>query len=265
MGETEPRPRQADSLFGLKSLTRVAKSKPLFLFMIEQTQPDLIMDIGSRDGRESLEFRQRAPGSRIIAFEANPDLYARMRLDQRLSDGQIFVEHCAVSNAEGEASFSVFNPDRGTGSLLPRLEAESGTNSGEKFSVRTMRIDTHPEVRSHKRIALWIDAEGCSFEVLEGAQGILDSVEMIHVEVELREYWKDQKLGSDIADLMTQHGFVALFNRTKKTNAQANVIYTKPALVERFGTLGSFTAFTAFAAKRRVGRFGNPSPNFAPR
>ena len=87
---------------------------------------------------------------------------------------------------------------------------------------------------------------------------------MIHVEVESQKQWKDQKLDGEIAELLARHGFVVLFTRTKKSNnAQANVIYAKRALADRFGSLRTLTAFTAFAAKRRAEQLSGASTNLA--
>ena len=52
-------------------------SKRMFHFLINKIDPDLVLDIGSRDGKDSLIFRKILPKAKINAFEANPDLYKK--------------------------------------------------------------------------------------------------------------------------------------------------------------------------------------------
>lgn len=214
-----------------QALARVIRSKDLFRFFVRRLQPELIFDVGSRDGRDALSFREAAPLARIIACEGNPSLAQAMRDDAQLAAARIEVEHCAAGAAEGTGQFFVFNEQRGTGSLLPRVPGEGAVHA--EIAVPVRRLDTLPRVQLAETVALWIDVEGCAYEVLEGARGILSHVILIHVEVESREFWKDQKLASDVQALLAQYGFAPVYERNKRGKGQGNIIFLKREMAER--------------------------------
>jgi predicted O-methyltransferase YrrM len=56
-------------------------TKYLFVTLLRSLACDLILDVGSRDGQESLIFAHQCPDVRIVAFEANPENAARMLRD----------------------------------------------------------------------------------------------------------------------------------------------------------------------------------------
>ena len=77
----------------------------LFYFLLKRYSPDIVCDIGSRDGRESLKFRSILPDSKVIAFEANPENYAKMVDDHSLVEHAIDVVNQAVSDKHGVIDF----------------------------------------------------------------------------------------------------------------------------------------------------------------
>jgi FkbM family methyltransferase len=226
------------------------KPRPLFCLLVRKLEPTLILDVGSRDGSDALAFRQAAPHSRILSFEANPELVAKMRGDPRLERAGISTRHFAVSDAAGEATFRIFNEQKGMGSLLKPAQG----HVAREFAVPTLRLDDVPEARDAERIALWIDVEGCSYQAIEGAQGILDAVILIHAEVERAPLWKDQKLDRDLTELLAAHGFVPLATRMKRrTREQGNVIYLREVLARRPSTFGAIAGFGLSRAFRKWG------------
>jgi len=237
-----------------KLFSRMTRSKYLFHFLLRKLEPDLVLDIGSRDGRDSLDFRKASPGSDIIAFEANPQLAERMRNDPELARNRIRVEHCAVGAADGTAPFFVFNEARGTGSLLPRTGAGQ---TGQEFAVPVRRIDDVEPVKGHRRIALWIDVEGCGYDALQGARGILGSTIVVHIEVESEAYWSEQRLVSDIVGFLDEQGFVPVYERYKRGKAQGNMIFLKRETAGRFGMVKDILLFDLSQGIRKLLRLQN--------
>ena len=228
-------------------LSRIAKPRPLFTHLVGKLAPALILDVGSRDGSDALAFRAVSPASRILCFEANPRLFAGMRADPRLAAAGIEIFPFAASDAAGEASFRIFNAEKGMGSLLPRVDAPDA----ESFTVQTRRLDDLPEARGAASIALWIDVEGCSYQVVEGAKGLLDRVTVIHAEVETRAFWAEQKLAGDLARMLAGHGFSPVLVRMKRsTPEQGNAIFLREQIARRPATWASLAAFSLAQALR---------------
>lgn len=175
-----------------------------------------------------------------MAFEANPTLYEGMRGNPDLNEHQITVYNLAITNKAGSASFSIFHEERGTGSLLSFIDQEEI----QQFTVETRRLDQLPECTRAGTIALWVDVEGCSFEVLEGAAGIMDAVVMVQAEVELQQLWKDQKLEQEFRSLMAEHDFVPVARGVYTLHG--DMLFLKRDLATQFRIFRKITGFKAY-------------------
>ncbi len=56
----------------------VFDAKTFFVGVVKSLQVDCILDIGSRDGDQSLLFRDLRPTAYVAAFEASPANYQKM-------------------------------------------------------------------------------------------------------------------------------------------------------------------------------------------
>lgn len=189
----------------------------LFQHLIKWLGCQSVYDIGSLDGRDALRFRQLLPDGRIMAFEANPHLFLKMKMNKMLKKGKIEVFHKAVSNRNGTVNFYIERVagERsgdwrcGISSIRKRLTGSLGV---QKVDVPAIRLDSFVKEQDKKcrNLALWIDVEGNSFEVLEGIRGIKNRVSVVLAELEVNEIWQGQKLEKDVENLMNKMGFIRL-------------------------------------------------------
>lgn len=189
----------------------------LFYLLLKTIDPDSVYDIGSLDGTDSLRFRQILPDSRIIAFEANPALYSKMISSRNLHRENIEIFNKAVSNRNDSMTFYVDTASirgkkdwrNGISSLKIRLSDSLGV---KEVKVKSIRLDSF--VRRYDRIcknlALWVDVEGNSFEVLEGISRVRNIVNLVHAEVETEQIWHGQKLEKDVEALMKKMDFIRI-------------------------------------------------------
>ena len=175
----------------------------MFRSVLTFFRPELILDIGSRNGNDAQSFRHASPQSKIVAFEANPQLFDLMAKNSMLQKLNVKVEPFAISNEHGEAEFSIFNTERGTGSLKERTAGDSAT----RYRVQTRTLDELFGDEPEKTAALWIDVEGHTYEVLQGAQRLLNRTLVIHAEVESHEIFQGQRLSSEVVDYLSAQGF----------------------------------------------------------
>lgn len=198
---------------------------------------DVVCDVGSLNGADALRFRRAAPNADIIAFEPNPENYQAMLATPALRRAAVATLPYAAAERDGEAEFYVVpvaGPEhlarRGMSSLYQRSEPE---RRGKAVRVSTRRLDGILAARNieGKRIALWIDAEGAAYEVLQGATGILDRVSLIHVEVETAPcIGATQKLHGDVAALLAGLGFCELATDCRTDSLQFNALYVRRGL-----------------------------------
>jgi FkbM family methyltransferase len=212
----------------------------LFSALLQRAGADCVCDIGSRDGDDSLRFRNLFPKARVLAFEANHYNYARMAADPRLVEAKIELLPYAVSNADGEATFYVTDVDysnpeenRGTSSLLSGGEAKLK----EQARVETRRLDRLilekcPEARA---IGLWIDVEGAEYVVLEGIEGIRDRVAAIHVETALKPLREGQRTTAELSQLMDRLGFEISARGFEEKHVWGDIVYVRKDLRKKLG------------------------------
>lgn len=201
-----------------------ANTERLFLLLLRLQPVDLICDVGSFDAAQARAFRRARPGARIIAFEANPALFATIANDPAVISAGIEPHHAAVCDHDGSVTFFLEHGGGGKpyhwlqtiSSLRRRVPSSATVWSGVPESqgttataVPAARLDTVVEQLSPppRSIALWIDVEGSAFEALKGAAGISDRVTCIHVEIESTALWQGQRLGPDVMALLARRGF----------------------------------------------------------
>lgn len=213
----------------------MVNTRLLFLDLLPALDIQRVCDVGSMDGSESLAFRSRLPRAAIMAFEPNPENFARMRADRRLIDAGIELSPCAVCERDGVAPFYLValtdDPTqaarRGMSSLLPRDATMYRT---DPIEVRTIRLDGVLGVAAAAgdRIALWLDVEGKACEVLEGMRLVAPQVQLLHVELEsIPCINPGQRLASDARCLLDELGYDELAVDQPEGHAQFNAVYLR--------------------------------------
>ena len=210
----------------MKESDPVIEARTLFSGIIKKCNADCILDVGSRDGDQSLFFRDLAPNAHVAAFEASPANY-QMMLSRNLDRHRIEVYPYAATNSNGVATFYVADPASdpqalGASSLLP-----GGYALKEKIDVETRRLDDfilehYPDAQ---RIALWMDVESAEYEVLEGISKIKDRVIAIHTETSLKPVRENQKAFPQLAELMKSWGFIFCGSTIRKTHTGGDVVF----------------------------------------
>lgn len=157
------------------------------------------MDIGSRDGREALYFKQLCPSSTVVAFEANPYQFAKIKASELMSEA-VIVKNAAVSARVGKAVFFIAKAEYSQAETannnlgLSSLWRDEATTQ-EKIEVETTTVCSElGDLASDNCVcALWIDVEGAEAEVLKGLGARKKEVALIHVECATRPRWKEQE------------------------------------------------------------------------
>ena len=186
------------------------------------TNNPIIMDIGSNDGEEILEFLELYPGCRIYAIEADPESFKRLqnRFDQ---DSRVKCFNLAIADINGTINFNCSSgfakkEQRRTntqhdysGSILkPKLHLKIHPNVKfeKKIEVNCMTLDSF--IVSHNLLApdfLWIDVQGAEYNVLRGGIETLKKTKAIYTEYSLKELYEGQKDLWFISNYLKDAGF----------------------------------------------------------
>ena len=214
----------------------ILNTQRLFATLLSVLDIDVVCDVGSKDGADALRFRRALPAAQVIAFEANPRNFELMRVDAMLAGNSIRTESFAVTDHDGTADFFIVRADRpidharrGMSSLYRRAES---AELERIVQVTTVRLDTYlgREAPAATRCALWIDAEGKAFEVIDGARALFGRIQLLHVEVETRPLiGAAQRTYTDVRRLLEDAGFVELATDYATSGQQFNILYMRAA------------------------------------
>lgn len=229
---------------------KILKTKYLFLNLLRMFRPGLILDVGSMDGSDSKRFRRMSPLSKIIAFEANPYNFAKMQSNSRLAQLNIEVRNRLVSSKAEKGKFYISK-----GAVAGKNSGNMGTSSSmmpvndadvaEVIEVDTTRLDEIIKIESLPAgwVAMWIDVEGAGYEVLSSVVGAKQQIALLHIEVELAEFWVGQKLKNDVIQLANELGLVLLAG--SENDKQQDLVFINAKLLSERSTAVKFATFLA--------------------
>jgi FkbM family methyltransferase len=211
----------------------ILNTRRLFIELLSRMRIDVICEVGSKDGADALCFRRAAPAANIYALEANPENFRLMRANPELRQRNITILGLAATNYDGDAEFFlVGNPATGGDDWrgMSSLHLRSGAGPKSVARVKAVRLDNLMENKSPPgaRLALWIDAEGSAFEVIEGVSGVSQDVQLVHVECETSPcIGASQKLYPEVRALLRKLGFVELAADHPRTARQFNALFIR--------------------------------------
>ena len=198
-----------------------------FFDEIEQRPIDVFVEAGAKEGSASVRARTGVGVAHVVAFEANP--HTHRRFHHALTSAGVDHRNVALVDAPGPQTFHVRLSDGGRptadgqSSLLVRPDHEPGY---EPTMVRGGLLDQ--EVRDLSgRVAMWIDVEGATAQVMRGAPETLARTDVVLVEVEDRRMWEGQEwLHLDVIRHLVGHGLRPVA-RDLQWRYQFNVLFVR--------------------------------------
>lgn len=162
-----------------------------------------IFEIGSRDGKDGRFFKSEFPNSTVYAFEAQPEEYRINAIDNDI----INWINLAIYNKDGRITFHSKSLGSGIHSIRDRGQ-EYGT---ETVEVQCKKIKTFCSENNIEKIDIAkIDVEGCTLEVLESFEDLLQHVKFLHIETETVNYFENQHLESEVFSYLKNNNFKLL-------------------------------------------------------
>jgi FkbM family methyltransferase len=182
--------------------------------LVENQQSPNIVDVGANRGQRIGLAKHAFRKPQITSFEPNPTLAKALR--SKYGAGQATIVEAAVGNAEAQMDFHIYSNDR-LGSLRDLEPGMAHLSHGRvdpeaTIKVPVVTLDSYwREHHGDEAIdVLFIDAQGFDREVLEGAEGLLDSgkIGTIIMDVYFGQYYKDQTNNlSDVQPWLGEKGY----------------------------------------------------------
>jgi FkbM family methyltransferase len=204
--------------------------------VVRAVRPQATLELGAHAARFSRAVKTEMPDLVAHALEANPYTYKRFRPAAE-ADG-VGYHHLAAGDVIQDCAFKVARRSGGEDLKLTRgsnsLRTKAADIEYEDAAVSMVTADHFVAEHGLAGLskALWIDVEGCAFEVLSGAARTLEDTLLLMVEVEDREFWIGQKTSGAVKRLLFQAGFIPVA-RDFEFKSQYNLIFMRPEVFEQ--------------------------------
>ncbi|MBL7683264.1 MAG: FkbM family methyltransferase [Flavipsychrobacter sp.] len=191
----------------------------------------IIIDCGSHDGGDSVEWANTLNGAIIHAFEPSPKVYDRLVQNAKLY-GNIKCYKLALSDVNGTAKFYVSDgTSDGSSSLLEpneHLVDHPGVYFNEVIDVRTITLDDWALQNNIQQVdMLWLDMQGFEMQMLKSSKKILQNVKVIHTEVSVKDTYKGVALYPELRDWLKSIGFTIQLECIPQGFDMGNVLFVR--------------------------------------
>jgi FkbM family methyltransferase len=197
-------------------------------------QPTLSLELGAHEGRFSRWAKREFPEARCLALEANPYVYRKFR--DRVTELGVDYRHLAAAASNGSVTINiptqVGKAAKSRDNRMASLAVHRSDRQHETTEVDAVRVDDLVELSATDRLVTWIDVEGASEAVLEGARDTMARADAVYIEVESEEVWPGQWVDLDVAGFLLSLGLVPVMRDIQRPH-QYNVIFVSAALATR--------------------------------
>ena len=199
---------------------------PELQILFTEDAPITIFDIGACEGEDSIRYATMFPKSNIYCFEPLPGNYEKIKDNIRKHKKNNIYPYCiALSNESGHSRFHVSSgrPENAapgdewdygnkSSSLLPPDKVSSYHNwlkFENVISVETRKLGDFCRKSKISVIDfIHLDVQGAELMVLDGAEGFINTIKSIWMEVEAVSLFKNQPLKKDIEEFMKEESFI---------------------------------------------------------
>lgn len=207
----------------------VAHLVDLFHELCDTLEASWLIECGAHAAEASERFIEADHRRRAVALEANPHTYATKTA--RVAGPRLTVLAEGIADRAGQMLLAI--PSNGAEQPTPvdasfLAAVSSGDRSVVEVAVKMTTIDLlQRRFEVTGRVALWIDVEGMSREVLRGGtRTIPDNVVVAILEAETTPLWEGGGSFDEIDGLMRTYGLEPLA-RDSQQDGQFNIIYLR--------------------------------------
>ena len=180
--------------------------------MLEIYQINLVLDIGANIGQYGEELREIGYKGKIISFEPLSTAFKTL-IKRSEGDPAWEIHNFALGDKNETASINIAG-NSFSSSLLDILPShtksapESVYVGHEEIKVKTLDDIYSDVVNDSDRVYLKIDTQGFEENVLRGAEGSLESIDTIQLEMSLTPLYQDGLLFDEMYGLLCRKGYV---------------------------------------------------------
>lgn len=173
---------------------------------------DCVLDVGANDGGYGEFLRSAGFAGSIVSFEPQMDAHNRLLIKSHDDVAWHIAPRMALGDTEAELEINVAGNSTSS-SLLAMLPSHTDSAPQSrcigKEMVAVHRLDAlnDPIINSKSRIYLKIDTQGYELQVLLGAQGLMERVVGVQVEMSVIPLYAGQALYQELFSWLDNAGF----------------------------------------------------------
>jgi len=191
-------------ILSLKTYSEIFKDKDHTKLPNFPAKNDLtIIDLGANEGFYTLKAKEKAPKSKIIAVEPNPNAFKLLKKNvgtNKLKD--VIVVNEAVTSKSGKITFEIVKGATTIGALKIYKKYRDRKRL-RKVIVNSITLEKLcKKYKINKIDLLKIDVEGSEFDILKSSKNILPKMKKVVI-----EYHRAQRTRSGIKKLMLKNNF----------------------------------------------------------
>ena len=165
-----------------------------------------LIDVGSNKGQFSLIARKFFPNIKIHSFEPQIDILNMQK--KVLGTKNINYYNFTLGSEEKESELYITKRKDSSSVLKPILTKNRNyiTNEIKKTSIK--RLDDLPNFKNIERPSVMkLDVQGYEFEVLKGAENILEYIDYVITEVSFMEVYENQTSADKLIKFLKSKSF----------------------------------------------------------
>ena len=185
----------------------------------------VILDIGARDGLQSLEFNRWFPNAQIYTFEPTSKGFNFAKNITKDIDN-IKVLNYAINSFTGLTKFyEVYTGNIGASSLLPiSNHPRSRPNKQQEIEVNCIKLEEwFKENNINKVDIVWMDVQGAEDIVFNSFGEVLQNVEAIATEATIQPLYEGSTFKNEIDSILTNFNCIDM--TPEPSNTEMDVIY----------------------------------------
>lgn len=171
-----------------------------------------VFDVGANVGQYAVRLRHAGYRGRIVSFEGLSEAYYAVQAASQSDQDWEVALRCVLGERDGQANL-IRSSEPDMSSLLPMHQhmaqvLDSAAPCGSE-SVTMYRLDSIFDQHAFPsdRVLLKIDTQGYDLKVLEGAQGILERLLLIQVEMAIVPVYENEPDWLEAARYLLELGF----------------------------------------------------------
>lgn len=181
---------------------------------LKRRNVSLFLDVGANIGQTGRRLHKAGWQGRICSFEPIPECFAKLK---EVSDGHPHWQslNYALGDVSGPSRIGV-SENRVSSSIRPATEALLAIHPPIRYvrhaDITVVRLDEiFGDLASAEDVThLKIDTQGFEREVINGAEGVLDRIGSVRMEIAVSEVYAGEITLPDAVTMMSERGFVLI-------------------------------------------------------